>query len=107
MKYIAIIDTDNELTEDAIKNLVNDTVFIGDEAASYCFTMTSIRQVSEVATNGDMIKVIFPDAEIRPIMGHFDKDELLGHRVYLVGGGRSQDYYLDWWNAPYKKEVKE
>ncbi len=49
MKYIAIIDTDNELSEDAIKNLTNDTVFIGDEAASYCFTMTSIQQASDVA----------------------------------------------------------
>lgn len=59
--------------------------------------------IPDNATNGDVIKLIFPDAEIQPIMGYFDKDELLGYRVYL--GGRSQDYLLDWWNAPYKKEV--
>lgn len=61
--------------------------------------------IPDNATNGDVVKLMFPDAEIQPIMGYFDKDELLGYRVYL--GGRSQDYLLDWWNAPYKKEVEE
>lgn len=62
-------------------------------------------EIPDNATNGDVVKLMFPDAEIQPIMGYFDKDELLGYRVYL--GGRSQDYLLDWWNAPYKKEVEE
>ena len=62
----------------------------------------NISVVPENATNGDMIKAMFPNAEITKIMGSFDKDKLLGYRTWL--GGRSQDYPLDWWNAPYKKE---
>ena len=55
--------------------------------------------VSKNTTNGDMIKAMFPNAEIKEIRGSFDKDKLLGYRTWL--GGRSQDYLLDWWNAPY------
>lgn len=45
MKYIATIDSDNELSEDAIRDLKN-TVFVGDESAPYCFEITSIKQES-------------------------------------------------------------
>ena len=53
------------------------------------------------ATNGDMIKAMFPNVKIEEITGSFDKDKILGYRTWL--GGRSQDYFLDWWNAPYKR----
>ena len=45
MKYIATIDSDNELSEDAIRDLKS-TVFVGDESAPYCFEITSIKQES-------------------------------------------------------------
>jgi hypothetical protein len=47
MKYVAIIDSDDELLEDAIKNL-KDTLFLGDENAMYCFEITSIKKVPEM-----------------------------------------------------------
>ncbi len=56
-------------------------------------------KIPKNATNGDMIQILFPNVEITEIMGSFDKDKLLGYRTWL--GGRSQDYFLDWWNAPY------
>lgn len=61
--------------------------------------------IPENATNGDIIKIMFPDVEVTEIKGSFDKDKLLGYRTWL--GGRSQDYLLDWWNAPYKKESEK
>jgi hypothetical protein len=57
--------------------------------------------VPEGATNGDVLMNAFPDANVHEIRGHFD-GELLGYRAWL--GGRSQDYLLSWWNAPYRKE---
>lgn len=60
--------------------------------------------VPEGTTNGDIIKAIFPNAEIKEIMGSFDNDKLLGYRTLL--GGRSQDYFLDWWNESYDTESK-
>lgn len=57
-------------------------------------------QLGERPTNGDMIKAIFPSAEIKEIIGSFNKNNLLGYTVWL--GGHSQDYFLDWWNAPYE-----
>ena len=56
------------------------------------------------ATNGDMIKAIFPDAEIKEIRGTLD-GSLLGYRTWL--GGRSQDFLLDWWNTPFKRGEEE
>ena len=53
MKYVAIIDSDNELSEDAIKDLKN-TVFISDEPVRYCFDIISIKQAPEP------MKVILP-----------------------------------------------
>lgn len=50
MKYIAIIDSDDELLEDAIKEL-KDTLFLGDEHAMYCFEITSIKQAPEKIGN--------------------------------------------------------
>ena len=61
--------------------------------------------IPENATNGDMIRALFPNAEIEEIRGSFDKEKLLGYRTWL--GGRSQDYPLDWWNAPYSPESEE
>ena len=46
MKYVAIIDSDDELSEDAIRDL-KDSVFVGDEKASYCFDITSIKQAPD------------------------------------------------------------
>lgn len=46
MKYVAIIDSDGELSEDAIKAIKN-IVFVGDEKAPYCFDITSIKGAPE------------------------------------------------------------
>lgn len=48
-------------------------------------------------TNGDMIKVIFPDAEI-----HFDGNDVFIHHI-----GFWIKCNIRWWNAPYKKGGKE
>ena len=56
------------------------------------------------ATNGDMIKAMFPDSEIKEIRGTF-KGDLLGYRTWL--GDCSQDFLLDWWNEPYKRGKEE
>lgn len=61
-------------------------------------------EIPDGATNGYMLKSIFPDAEIEEIIGTFD-DHLLGYRVWL--GGRSQDFLLDWWNEPFKRGEEE
>ena len=61
-------------------------------------------EIPKNATNGDMIKAIFPDAEIKEIRGTFEGN-LLGYRTWL--GGRSQDFLLDWWNEPFKRGEEE
>lgn len=59
----------------------------------------------KVVTNGDIIKSMFVGVEIEGIRGSIDKDKLLGYRTWL--GGRSQDFLIDWWNAPYKTESED
>lgn len=46
MKYVAIIDSDDELSEETIKEIKN-TLFLGGEKASYCFELTSIKEAPE------------------------------------------------------------
>ena len=58
-------------------------------------------ELGEEPTNGEVIQAVFPNAEIKEIKGSFDKNKLLGYRIWL--GGRSQDFTLDFWNAPYQK----
>lgn len=47
MKYVAIIDSADELSEDAIKSLVKNTTFADCGETPYCFEITSIKEVPE------------------------------------------------------------
>jgi hypothetical protein len=50
------------------------------------------------ATNGEMIKSMFPNVEIEGIGG------LKGLQCVAVSIGLGTSYFaLDWWNAPYKR----
>lgn len=53
------------------------------------------------ATNGDMIKAMFPNAQI----DYHKANELVEEYVtfYINDCDTCQDYTLEWWNAPYKK----
>lgn len=47
MKYIAIINTDEPLTEYTIQD-IKDTIFLGDEQAPYVFEIEDIKYKAEV-----------------------------------------------------------
>ena len=51
-------------------------------------------EIPNGATNGDMIKTIFPNIEIEGIGGEI--------KCIAVKNGTSY-FALDWWNAPYKR----
>jgi len=71
-----------------------------------CSTVLSVIknciEIPENATNGDMIKKMFPDAVVREVRDRFD-GSLLGYRMSL--GGHTQDFWPEWWNAPYEISV--
>ena len=46
-------------------------------------------------TNGDMIKAMFPDVEV--------KEKNNGYEVYFGVGTAIQFFNYHWWNAPYKE----
>lgn len=73
-----------------------------DVLSAYDMAIKSLEmqeKLEKVVTNGDVIKSMFIGVEIEGIRGSIDKDKLLGYRTWL--GGRSQDFLIDWWNAPY------
>lgn len=45
MKYVAIIDSDDELSEESIEKM-KDTIFVGNEA-KYCFEIKSVTKALE------------------------------------------------------------
>lgn len=51
-------------------------------------------------TNGDIIKAMFPDAQI----DYHEKSDLRYVTVFIKDCDTCQDYSYDWWNAPYKAE---
>ena len=46
MKYVAILESDNELSEETIEKL-KDTIFVGNEQNPYSLDITSIKQAPE------------------------------------------------------------
>ena len=51
-------------------------------------------EIPNGATNGDVIKTIFPNIEI----------EGIGGEIKCIATKNGTSYFaLDWWNAPYKK----
>ena len=71
------------------------------------------------ATNGDMIKAIFPSMEVKEetIKSTLSNQNILiGYEVFLYirkprkegefGYGTRMKFSKEWWNAPYEKEVK-
>lgn len=61
--------------------------------------------ISKDATNGEVIKAMFPDAQIDY---HTESDLADSHvTVFPQDCDTCQDYSYDYWNAPYKKEVEE
>lgn len=58
--------------------------------------------IPDNATNGDVIMIMFPDAEVVGIEG------LEGFQCVAISIGLGTSYFaLDWWNAPYEKEMEE
>jgi len=64
-----------------------------------CKEEGSIIAIPDGATNGDMIKALFPDAEIIFKDGFYETTvdwHTKTHRCHLFDN--------DWWNSPYRKE---
>ena len=62
--------------------------------------ITNVIPIPEGATNGDVIKAMFPQWDLR---------EEIGYEYKLFGETHKFEGLVDedWWNAPYKKEVEE
>lgn len=57
-----------------------------------------LKLIPDNATNGDMIKALFPNAE------YWDSTEFENEeRINFEGNDCLECLNLDWWNAPYKK----
>ena len=65
--------------------------------------LTNVIPIPHGATNGDMIKALYPQYEIAI-------DDILGTVTLFVienGSAWLMNYDLDWWNAPYKLQERE
>lgn len=56
-------------------------------------------EVNGTLTNGDVIKAVFPNVEV--------KEKNNGYEVYFGVGTAIQFFNHQWWNAPYKAESEE
>lgn len=64
--------------------------------------------IPEGATNGDMIKAIFPDTRVSQTFISFNGDEVYYVPIDKFNGITNEMRVMkSWWNAPYKKGVQE
>lgn len=94
-------------SEKSMKNLIKETVIykkltsrIYDEGEPLYNQEVGEKEVNAIeiphgATNGDMIKAMFPSSEVREIV-----DDLV---YYTLDGYVGAYIPKKWWNAPYKK----
>ena len=68
-----------------------------------CTTVLSVIKncidIPENATNGDMIKKMFPDTVFYEVYDCVS-GKLFGYRAAIAG--RVQEYSIRWWNTPYE-----
>lgn len=69
-----------------------------DRAYDLAYEKVDFIEIPEGATNGDMIKSIFPQLEVF-IMGD-------NQQVTILCGEVRMDFDKDWWDSPYRKEQK-
>ena len=63
--------------------------------------------IPENATNGDVIKAMFPNATIDSTFDNEKLNEELGLIIIKGMDNGNVPFYKEWWNAPYKKGVEE
>lgn len=75
----------------------------GQEALAYhielCKDEGSIITVPKKATNGEVVKAVFPDAEVIAV-----ENEEMEIVEYVVKIDVETAFTAEWWNAPYKAE---
>lgn len=77
----------------------------GSNIGNYNIPIYNAIIIPRNATNGDMIKAMFPDAQI----DYHEESDLAYITVFPKDCDTCQDYSYEWWDAPYKaeSEVKE
>lgn len=78
---------------------------IRDSVQAVLNNASTVLTIPKNPTNGDMIKAMFPNAEIE-CGSVIDENCEFFKIVYVKYNGHSAwvHYELDWWNAPYKAE---
>lgn len=97
-----IIELDNDMLKEIRKSDFEvSRKIVRDFQATIADSIRNGEPIPEGATNGEMIKSMFPNVEIEGVEG------LEGLQCIAVSIGLGTSYFaLDWWNAPYKKEVE-
>lgn len=77
----------------------------GENIGDYDIPIHNAIIIPNNATNGDVIKAMFPDAQI----DYHEKSDLVDAyiTVFIKGCDTCQDYSYDWWYTPYKSERGE
>jgi hypothetical protein len=79
-------------------NLNLDDAYTKDKYDALNMAIEALKLIPDNATNGDVIKALFPDL-IMPL----SKSSNIIHTRF---GDRVQDFDKKWWNTPYKAESK-
>ena len=80
--------------EELTRNLKHTEEIFDTNISDVLKVLENCIEIPNGATNGDMIKTMFPNIEI----------EGIGGEIKCIATKNGTSYFaLDWWNAPYKK----
>lgn len=91
-----IIDTDRDMYERLTRR---DRLFTNDDVNKVCWAVYNGTPIPDNATNGDVIKAIFPNTEL-----HKESDYV---SLTIQDGVYFEDRDGSWWFAPYQKGGKD
>ena len=97
-----IIDINENVYTRLFDNGIQDNEIATDDICEMARALRLGTPIPDNATNGDVIKAMFPNAKI------VETDR----EVFLYTGAREKDediqiFDIEWWNAPYQKGGKE
>lgn len=78
-----------------------------DESKSLREWINMVNRIPKEATNGDMIKVMFPNAKIGRGFYGIGNTPLICLNVGTNSVAYEMTFIEDWWNAPYNQKVEE
>ncbi len=101
---MAEIEAYDEIVKKIVERAIDEFTYEGKSLREW---ITMVNQIPTGATNGDVIKAMFPDAKIGRGFYGIENTPLICLNLGTNHAAYEMTFIEDWWNAPYNQKVEE